>query len=170
MTRGHFITVIESAKTVKIPNTITVDNKTYKVTSIAEDAFEKDTVLTKVTIGSNITSIGTSAFFGCKKLTTVTIGNNVTKIGEKAFYKCEKLKKITIPSRVSSIGKQAFYGCKKLKSITIKTTKLTSKKVGSKAFKGIYAKATIKVPKKKLNTYKKLLKSKGVGSKAKIKK
>ena len=166
----EYVGIIESAKTVKIPNTITVDNKTYKVTSIAEDAFEKDTVLTKVTIGSNITSIGASAFFGCKKLTTVTIGNNVTKIGEKAFYKCEKLKKITIPSRVSSIGKQAFYGCKKLKSITIKTTKLTSKKVGSKAFKGIYAKATIKVPKKKLNTYKKLLKSKGVGSKAKIKK
>ena len=166
----EYVGVIESAKTVKIPNTITVDNKTYKVTSIAEDAFEKDTVLTKVTIGSNITSIGASAFFGCKKLTTVTIGNNVTKIGEKAFYKCEKLKKITIPSKVSTIGKQAFYGCKKLKSITIKTTKLTSKKVGSKAFKGIYAKATIKVPKKKLNTYKKLLKSKGVGSKAKIKK
>ena len=166
----EYVGIIESAKTVKIPDTITVDNKTYKVTSIAEDAFEKDTVLTKVTIGSNITSIGASAFFGCKKLTTVTIGNNVTKIGEKAFYKCEKLKKITIPSKVSTIGKQAFYGCKKLKSITIKTTKLTSKKVGSKAFKEIYAKATIKVPKKKLNTYKKLLKSKGVGSKAKIKK
>ena len=166
----EYVGNIESAKTVKIPNTITVNNKTYKVTSIGEDAFEKDTKLTKVTIGSNITSIGANAFYDCKKLTTVSIGKNVTKIGEKAFYKCVKLKTITIPSKVSSIGKQAFYSCKKLKTITIKTTKLTSKKVGSKAFKGIYSKATIKVPKKKLNTYKKLLKSKGVGSKAKIKK
>ena len=59
---------------------------------------------------------------------------------------------------------------KKLNKITIKTTKLTSKNVGNKAFKGISAKATIKVPKSKLASYKKLLKVKGVSSKAKIKK
>ena len=100
---------------------------------------------------SKLNVIGANAFYGCKKLTTVTIGKNVTKIGDKAFYKCTKLKKITIPSNVSSIGKQAFYGCGKLKTITIKTTKLTTKKVGSNAFKGIYSKATIKVPKKKLS-------------------
>ena len=48
--------------------------------------------------------------------------------------------------------------------------KVTSKNVGSKAFKGIHAKATIKVPKSKLKNYKKLLKARGVGKKAKIKK
>ena len=55
-----------------------------------------------------------------------------------------------------------------MKKISIKATKLTSKKVGSKAFKGIAAKAVIKVPKSKLSAYKKLLKSKGVGSKITI--
>ena len=98
------------------------------------------------------------------------MGKNVTQIAAKTFYKCKKLSKITIPSKVNFIGKQAFYGCKKLKSITIKTTKLTSKKIGSKAFKGINSKATIKVPKSKLKAYQKLLKSKGIGSKARIKK
>jgi hypothetical protein len=42
--------------------------------------------------------------------------------------------------------------------------------VGSKAFKGINAKATIKVPKAKLKAYKTILKSRGIGSKVKIKK
>ena len=79
------------------------------------------------------------------------------------------LAKITIPAKVKKIGKQAFFGCKKLKSITLKTQKLTNKNVGSKAFKGIHAKATIKVPKSKHTIYKKILKEKGVSSKAKIK-
>ena len=48
--------------------------------------------------------------------------------------------------------------------------KVTSKNVGSKAFKGRYAKATKKVPKSKMIRYKKILKAKGVSSKAKIKK
>ena len=96
--------------------------------------------------------------------------DDVTTINAMAFYKCTKLTKITIPAKVETIGKQAFYGCKNLKNITIKTTKLTNKKIGSKAFKGIHAKATIKVPKKKLADYKKILKKKGIGAKAKIKK
>jgi hypothetical protein len=123
-----------------------------------------------VVIGSNVTAIGASAFSGCKKLTSVTIGGNVTTIDAKAFSKCTALKKITIPSSVITIGKQAFYGCKNLKHITIKTTQLTTQSVGSKAFKGISSTATSKVPKSVLKSYQKLLKKKGVGSKAKIKK
>ena len=90
-------------------------------------------------------------------------------IGDKAFYKCTALTKITIPSKVSKIGKSAFYGCKKLKDITIKTMKLTSKKVGSNAFKGTARNATVKVPKKSLIAYKKFLMKKGIHTKAKIK-
>lgn len=165
-----YIEPLKSTKTIKIPATIQLNGNTYKVTSIQAGAFENNKKLTKITIGSNVTNIGSKAFNGCSKLTTVTMGKSVTKIGAKAFYKCTKLKKVTIPSKVTTIGKQAFYGCKNLKNITIKTTKLTSKKVGSKAFNGIYSKATIKVPKSKLKSYKKLLKAKGVSSKAKIKK
>ena len=66
---------------------------------------------------------------------------------------------VTIDKNVKNIGKNAFYGCKNLKKVIIKTTKLTKKTVGKNAFKGIHKKATIKVPKKKLNAYKKLLKN-----------
>ena len=65
---------------------------------------------------------------------------------------------------------KVFYGCKNLKNITIKTSKLTAKKVGSKAFKGIHKKAVIKVPKSKVKAYKTILKGKGIGKSAKVKK
>lgn len=64
-------------------------------------------------------------------------------------------------SNIKIIGKQAFYGCKKLKSITIKTTKLTKKSIGKNALKGTNKKIVVKVPKKKVTTYKKYFKNKG---------
>lgn len=155
---------------VTIPASVVLEGTVYQVTSVSDTAFRNIRSLTKVVIGSSVTDIGASAFSGCTKLKSVAIGKNVTSIGAKAFYKCTSLTKLTIPSKVSRIGKQAFYGCKKLKSITIKTKKLTAKKVGSKAFKGIYAKAVVKTPKTKLKSYKKLLMAKGVGRKAKIRK
>ena len=42
----------------------------------------------------------------------------------------------------------------------IKTSKLTIKRVGSKAFKGIHSKAVIKVPKMKQKEYRMIFKSK----------
>ena len=93
----------------------------------------------------------------------------VTSIAAKAFKGDTKMKTVVIPSTIRKIGKEAFAKCKNLKSITIKTTYLSSKTVGAKAFKGIHAKAKIKVPKKQKKAYQKLLKAKGVGKKVKIK-
>lgn len=103
---------------------------------------------------------------------TVTINGakcQVTSIGVKAFVNNKKLTKVVIPTSIKNIGKQAFSGCKNLKSITIKTPYLTNKSVGAKAFKGIHAKATIKVPKKQKKAYQKMLKSKGIGKSVKVK-
>ena len=97
-------------------------------------------------------------------------GYKITGIGKKAFAGYPYLKKVSIGKNVNRIEAQAFAGCKKLKSMTIKTNALTAKRVGSKAFKGISAKAVIKVPAKKVKAYKKLLRAKGVGKKVKIKK
>jgi len=111
-----------------------------------------------------------------KKVTTVVIPKTVTykgvtykvtTISAEAFKNCKKLKKVTIGANVITIGKQAFRNCKKLKTITISAKKL--KNVGKSAFKGISAKAVIKVPKSKKKAYKKLLKGKGQGKKVKIK-
>jgi hypothetical protein len=109
----------DSASSVAIPESITLGNKTFKVTEIAAGAFK-----------------------GNKKLRSITIGKNIEKIGSKAFYKC-----------------------KNLKNIKIKTILLTKNSVGGSAFKGIHPKAKVKVPKKKLKDYQKLLKAKGIKEK-----
>lgn len=145
--KGGTVTYLKSTNNSKtsitIPSTIKVDYITYKVTGIASGACRQSNRLNKVTIGKNVTSIGA-----------------------KAFAQCSGLSSITIPANVKSIGKQAFYQCSKLKKVTIKTTKLTSSKVGTNAFKGTHKKTTVKVPKSKFRAYKRMLKKKGFSKKA----
>ena len=132
---------------VKIKSSVKVLGITYKITAIAANTFKNN-----------------------KKITSVTIGSNVTSIGKSAFEKCTKLKSVTLSKNVESIGKNAFKDCKKLKKITIKSTKLDSDGVKKGAFSGINKKVVVKVPKSKYSAYKKLLRSKGLNKKVKIKK
>ncbi len=91
----------------------------------------------------------------------------VTEIAAGAYKNAKKLKSVVIGKNVKKIAPKAFMGCKSLKKITIKSTVL--KKVGKNAFKGINAKAVIKVPAKKKAAYTKLLKGKGQKKSVKIK-
>lgn len=103
---------------------------------------------------------------------TITIQGKtykVTTIGKKAFAGNKALKKVVIGKNIRTIGSKAFSNCKKLKNIKIKTTKLTKKSVGAKAFKGINKKVKINVPNKKAASYKKILLKKGVTRQAVIK-
>ena len=158
------------ATSITIPQKVEKAGVMYTVTAVADSAFKNNRKIQKVTIGNNVVTIGKYAFKGCTKLKKLSIGKNVTTIENQAFSGCTALTAVVIPEKVKKIGIQAFCGDKKLKTITIKTKKLTAKTVGKKAFSGIYAKAVVKVPKSKLNAYKKLLKSKGIGSKAVYKK
>ncbi len=184
----------KNAKTasIKVPSTVTIGKITYKVTGIAEKAFKGNKKITKVTVGNNVTQIKKNSFSQCTNLKTVSLGKGITSIGDKAFYQCTALTQITLPGKVAKIGKQSFYGCKKmtkatipasvksigskafanapkLKTVIIKTTRLTSKNVGSNAFWKIGSKAVVKVPAKKLKAYKSLLKKRGIsGKKQKI--
>ena len=113
-------------KDIVIPNTITLNDIVYRVTSIADNAFKNN-----------------------KKIRKVTIGENIERIGSKAFY-----------------------GCKNLKTIILNTLKLKKKTVGSKAFSKIggkrYKRVRVKVPKNKKKTYQKILISKGLNPKIKV--
>ena len=150
-----------TAKQTLKPGTKIVDKKTkaaYKV--MADNTVQYTKVTSKkaktVKVPSTITINGVKC--------------QVTSIAPKAMKGNKKLTKVVIPASVRTIGAQAFAGCKNLKSITIQTPYLTKKSVGAKAFKGISDKAVIKVPKKQLKAYQKLLKTKGVSKKVKIKK
>ena len=163
---AEFTKPVYKKASVRIPDTIKVNGITCKVTGISANAFKNNKSLKSVTIGRNVTVIGTNAFYGCKKLSKVGGSNGIVKIGHRAFANCISLSKITIPGSVRSIGKQAFCNCKKLRSITINTSTLSGKTVGSKAFAGTYKKPTVKVPAKQMKAYKKLLKARGMSSKA----
>lgn len=158
-----------TSSTAVVPDTVTINGISYRVTEICDNAFKGNKNLRKVVIGRYVKRIGKNAFANCKRLQSVTMGSAVTVIDDKAFFKCTSLKKITIPGQIVKIGKKAFFGAKKLKTITIKTKKLTMKNVGSKAFKGIYAKAKIKVPKAKKKLYRNVLRKRGVSGRAVIK-
>ena len=125
----------KKTSSVKIPEEIKINKKKYKVTSVSANAFRNN-----------------------KKIKTVTIGQNVKEIGKNAFRGCKNLKKVTIGKNVTTIENYAFYGCKKLNLIEIRSSKL--KKVGKAAFKKIAKKPTARVPKGKIQSYKKLFKGK----------
>ena len=109
---------------VTIPDTVTIDKVTYKVTSIAANAFKNN-----------------------KKLKKVMIGKNVTKIGKKAFYGCSKLKKITVKTTKltkKNVGSQAFKGIHKKAAFKVPKKKISSYR---KAFRARGAAKTTKVTK-----------------------
>lgn len=135
----------KNAKEAKIPDTIEKDGVTYKVTSVAPNAFKGNKKVTKVTIGNNITTIGKNAFNGCKNLKTVTVGKNVTTIESGAFKGCTALTKVKIPAKTTKIGKDAFNGCKKLKTVTVGKNVTT---VEANAFKGCSSLTKITLPAK----------------------
>ena len=114
-----------------------------------------------------------------KKASTITIPDTVvisgvtykvTAVEKNAFVNNKKLKTVTIGKNVTAIGAKAFYGCKNIKTIIIKSKKLTTKKIGSKAFSKTPKKMTVKVPKNKFKAYKKMLIKRGVNKKVKFKK
>ena len=174
----------KNVKQVTVPDTVKINGVSYNVTSIAAKAFEKNSKITKVTIGKNVTTIGKNAFANCTKLATVTfkkgskcktieanafkgdkvlknitIPDKVTKIKDSAFAGCTKLNTVTIGKGLTEIGKNAFSGDKALKKITIKSTKL--KTVGKNALKSTKKNLTIKVPKSKVKAYASKFKNKG---------
>ena len=149
-----------TSTSVKVGKKATISGSQYKVTAV------KGTRTVQFTKGKK----------NAKKIvipSTVKVSGKsykVTTIAKNALKGNKKLTKLTIGANVKKIGANAFRGCSKLKSIIVKTKKLTKSKVGANAFKGINAKATVKVPKAKVKAYKKIVKAKGAGKNVKVKK
>ena len=73
----------QKAKTISIPNTITIKGKKYKVTAIGNNAFKNCKKLSKLVIRKNITKVGKNVFKGCKKLKKITFKSTKKKIRKK---------------------------------------------------------------------------------------
>ena len=142
-----------------------IDNMKYKVTKINNNGT------------GEVSLIGTNNKKTDKEFTSLKIADivkikgkkfKVISIGNNAFRDYRKLKAVTIGNNIKKIGKNAFYGCENLKKIIIKSKQLKINKVQKNAFKFIYPKADVKVPKTKINLYKKIIRARGGGNKIKI--
>ena len=72
--------------TVTVPNSIMVNDLSYRVTALDSGCFRNNTKLRTVSLGANVKKIGASAFSGCSKLKSVRIkSKKVTKIASGAF-------------------------------------------------------------------------------------
>ena len=115
---------------ISVPNTVTYCGVTYKVTGIAEKAFAKKTKLKTVVVGNNVKTVGTRAFYGCKNLKRITLGTGLTTVEEQAFGKVKTGCVVTINSKkLKTVGEEVNYKSRKM---------------------------TVKVPKSKLKTYKRM--------------
>ncbi len=115
---------------ITIPDTVCFQDKEYKVTAIADGAFENQTNLSYVYGCRNIESIGNKAFSGCTELTYFSISafdksgeNKLKTIGDESFLGCTNLITNICPSvENNTIGVRAFSGCTKLNSIYLYNT------------------------------------------------
>ena len=123
------VTVLEfldqKATECEIPASVKYGSRTYPITTIAENAFTNNSVLTEITIPDSVTAIlgnaeeSRGAFSGCTALKTVNIGNGVTHIGAFAFKNCVVLNEITIPANVQFVSDYAFQNCLALETIQL---------------------------------------------------
>lgn len=107
-------------KTAVIPDFVAINGVSYKVTSIAPNAFKKCKKLKKVTIGAGVTEIGKNAFSGCKNLKNVIVkSKSLKKIGKNAFKGINKTAKIKVPKKKIKAYTKLFRKAKVAKSVKI---------------------------------------------------
>ncbi|MGF2384994.1 leucine-rich repeat protein [Lentilactobacillus otakiensis] len=102
-----------NSATVVIPDTVTNDGKTYKVTEIGENAFSFQDNMTSVTLPKYLTAIDKNAFGSLGSLTNVDFSQatSLKTIGDNAFQGLKQTSPIVLPDSVTSIGAYAFvYG------------------------------------------------------------
>ena len=139
---------------IVIPETVTINDIIYRVSSIDANAFTTDgdiyceggitinstSPLKSVIIPNSIKSIGRGAFSGCSGLTSVTIPNSVTSIGGSAFSGCSGLK--TVIFHCQAIGNW-FSNNSSIKDIIIGDEVTT---IGSSAFRNCFGLISVTIP------------------------
>ncbi len=89
------------------------------VKTISADAFQKNNIVTSVSIPNSVTDIYDGSFKLCTNLTSVTLPNSLKKIPNQLFKQCYKLESVVIPDSVTLIEEDAFRDCRNLVSVAI---------------------------------------------------
>lgn len=148
---GSEILVNNEKKPVKIGSTVEKKSLVYKITSSSA------VQLTKVRTSKKSVVIPDRITISGKKYTVTTIANNACS--------GKKITKVTIGKNIQKIGRKAFANCKKLKTVIFKSVKLKS--VGKQAFYKTNQKVRVKLGRKVVKKYRKMLTKGKISSKAK---
>ncbi len=106
---------------VSIDSTVQIDGYTFKISSIAKNAFKGNSKLEKVTVGANVTKIGANAFSDCKKLKKITIkSKKLQSVGKNALKNIYKKAVISVPKEKKKAYKKLFNGKGQKKTVIIK--------------------------------------------------
>lgn len=163
---GIIFEITDYVGDVVVPESVTYDGQTYKVTAIGDKTFQYNFQVTSISLPKTITSIGRRAFSSTRGLTEdIIIPDGVTSIGNSAFgeahvktlvipdgvteipygicYGTRTIRSVKLPDDVTSIGDRAFIFCDSLETIKI-PSKLTS--IGESAFEGCEKFGKIELP------------------------
>ena len=128
---------------IVIPETVTYNNITYKITSLERGCFEGCWLLTSINLSSSITSLESGCFEGCWSLTSINLPSSITSLGDDCFSDCSSLTSINLPSSITSLGDGCFRDCSRLTSINLPSS-ITS--LGSYCFRGCSRLTSINLP------------------------
>lgn len=122
---------------IVIPETVNLNDTTYRVTTIDHRAFYGCDGLTSIEMPS-VTTVCIDAFSGCSSLKKLVFNTyielrsrafkNCTSLetveineelmaGEECFMNCTSLRKIVLPQYIIEIADKSFYGCSSLDSV-----------------------------------------------------
>lgn len=149
-----------------IPDELTIDSQTFKVTTIAPAAFISKTLSENIEISGNVATIGVSAFNNTSNVRNVVIRDGaltllgasflgstiesiklpreLEEIGANAFVNCHKLTDIDLED-VHTIGTSAFFNCESLKSIVIPASTICIEPLAFNKVERVYFKANTPV-------------------------
>ena len=102
--------------TLTIPSSVTFNDVTYHVRTIAEDAFSYSPVQ-EVIIEEGVSTIGGWAFYKCKHLKKISLPKSLQQIDQFAF-RMSGIQSLVIPDNITDISYIAK-GCDSLRTITL---------------------------------------------------
>ena len=98
--------VTKKLTTLNIPDTIRIEGKNFKVTSVEKKAFQNCRKLKKVVFGKYVSAVRAQAFMGCRSLKSVQIkGKALRSISTGAFKKTSA--KMTVSAKKLSKKQKA---------------------------------------------------------------
>ena len=102
---------------IVIPDSVTIEDVTYAVTTIGARAFEDCDSVISITLPNTIKAIMSSAFHDCHLLSSINLPEGLEEIRDDIFWSCWSLTELTLPSTLKQLYAYAFEDCPKLRTI-----------------------------------------------------